>query len=271
MDDKCSDGFFSRMKQMENRFVIYAIYFMLLITFLLQFSNYRIKKPHIQKYSWKDFTAKFGKCRGKFAVYDLKTTLGKSTDFSYITIDNYSKFLDSNVSKHTTYMLKISDTNAEGCEKDILQYLSPIYKDKNNVERVMLRVQKNPWSHTAHFDSYCQEVIMLHGKKKWILFNPKFDDIDDERKFVAVCEEKKFSELENYLSSQGIPYEIKITYPGKNLYIPKGIYHATENLNIGKGTIFLNIVTLDHCDFLHDKFSIIWPEYGKRVDENFFY
>ena len=74
-NDKC-DGFFSRMKQMENRFVIYVIYFMLSITFLLQFSNYRIKKPH-KKYSWEDFTAKFGKCRGKFAVYDLKTTLGK--------------------------------------------------------------------------------------------------------------------------------------------------------------------------------------------------
>ena len=135
----------------------------LVVILLLYFVNTGHKK-----YSWEDFSNKFGNHVGEFGVYDLNKNTEECTYPDHKIIGTYDTIFNSQKSGNTTYMLKIAKSNATGAELDILNYVKPI-TDKYDHDNVIVRIQTNPWRYAPHFDSMNQLAYMLSGTKKWIL------------------------------------------------------------------------------------------------------
>lgn len=223
-----------------------------------------------RKYSWEDFAEKFGNLEGKYAVYDHTLHQPETTDFLRFIKGKYNSFFNKHDDDPFTYMIKLTHDNATEGEKKILDYVKPITDKEKNDLRVILRFQTNPWWHSSHFDTYDQKVVMIDGYKKWILFYPEFKNIEEEKAFIKKTNGMKLVNLESHLKNVGIPYQIKITGPGDTLHIKMGVYHATENENIGKGVVFLNFV-LRISDEFQEHFHELWPTKSTRCRNNFLY
>jgi hypothetical protein len=224
----------------------------------------------MDKYSWQNFTKLFKHLTGLVGTYDFNLPEIESTDPIEKSVKSYDDVFN-NQNRDLSYMIKIADITATPSESKLIQYISPLVEDQKNVERYMLRIQTNPWRHSCHFDTYDQVVIMLDGVKQWLLFRINFSDIEEEKSFVKSVNGLNFENLEKVLKSMKVPYIIKTSKPGDRFFIPKGMYHAVENVNIGKGTIFMNIVYNGYDKILDERFTHIWKSMAQKCENNIFY
>jgi len=220
----------------------------------------------MKPYSWDDFTARFKNLSGEIAVYDFSRLEHEHTEPIKKIHTTYNTLFNGDTSK-VSYMLKISNKS----DSKLMQYVDPIAKEFDDVSEVILRIQANPWRYSSHFDTYHQTVIMLEGSKNWIFFDPKFDGIEHERDFIKAVNGMSFSKLKEYLASCGISYLLKTTHSGDRFLIPMGLYHAVENINDGKGTIFMNIVHVEVNLELEERFSQIWPIVSGQRKQGLYY
>jgi len=223
-----------------------------------------------KRYSWNDLSKRFKDCSGEFGVYDLKKKITESTYVDKKIIDTYDTIFNRKIPENTSYMLKISKSNATGCELDILNYVKPI-TDKYNASNIILRIQTNPWKHAPHFDSFDQVAHMLSGAKKWILWNVDFKSKDEALSFRDDVNNLNFEQLKTYLMNRGIPYETKTMKPHDSLFIKRGVWHYVENVNSTRGCIMLNLHTNNWTRELDDTFGDLWPEQRERCKNNQFY
>ena len=223
-----------------------------------------------KKYSWSDFSRKFKDCMGEFGVYDLTKKTIESTYVDKKIIDTYDTIFTRKIPENVTYMLKISESNASGCELDILNYVKPI-TDKYNASNIIVRIQTNPWRHAPHFDAFDQTAYMLSGMKKWILWDVDFINKDEALTFRDDINNLNSEQLKTYLTNRGIPYETKLMKPHDSLYIKRGRWHYVENVNTTRGCIMLNLHTNIASHELDNTFGDLWPEQQKRCKNNQFY
>ena len=195
----------------------------------------------MEKYSWGNFSKQFSHLSGVIGIYDFTLPEIESTDPIEKSFRSYDDIFN-NENKNISYMIKISDTTATTLESELMKFVSPITENRENVERCMLRIQTNPWRHSCHFDTYDQTVIMLDGVKKWLIFRLEYNDIEEEKQFIKKVNGLPFKKLEKLLKSMKVVYIIKTSKPGDEFFIPAGMYHAVENENEGRGTIFVNVV-----------------------------
>lgn len=243
-----------------------AILSILLISFLVLYFKTRLKK-----YSWYDFSRKFGNCNGEFGVYNLTKKTEECTYADKKIIDKYDTVFKTEIDKDTSYMIKISSSNAKGCEIDMLNYVKPI-TDKYDTQSVTLRIQTNPWRYAPHYDTINQIAHMLHGTKKWILWNTHFKNIDETKKFLHDINNLNYEDMKIYLKNREIQYETKIMRPGDSLYIKCGTWHYVENVNTTRGCIMLNLeLESDTLYSLEENFKKLWPiQYTKYVNNEFY-
>lgn len=224
----------------------------------------------MEKYSWENFSKQFSHLSGVVGLYDFTLPELESTDPIEKSFRSYNDVFN-NKNKNISYMIKISDTTATKSESELIKFLSPITQNRENVERCMLRIQTNPWRHSCHFDTYDQTVIMLDGVKKWLLFRLEFSDIKEEKQFIKKVNGLSFTKLEKLLKSMKVAYIIKISKPRDEFYIPAGMYHAVENENKGKGTIFVNAVHNGFSKILDKRFTQLWPSMAQKCENHVFY
>ena len=223
-----------------------------------------------RKYSWEDFSNKFGNRVGEFGVYNLDKDTEECTYPDRKITESYDTIFKSQKVGNTTYMLKIAKSNATGAELDILNYVKPI-TDKYDHDNVIIRIQTNPWRYAPHFDAMNQLAYMLSGTKKWILWNVEFEDYKETLKFRDDINNLNFEQLQSYLTKRGISYETKVMKPYDTLYIKYGTWHYVENDNTTKGSIMLNVHFKDASVKFDEDFRHIWPTQYKRCRNNTFY
>jgi len=214
-------------------------------------------------YTWEDFSRKFGHLSGEIAVYDFSVPEDQHTAPVKKIVTTYETLFNADTPKFS-YMLKTSDS-------PLTKYIQPLTDEYDNVHDILLRIQTNPWRFSTHFDTYDQTILMLDGAKRWIFFRKTFETIEEEKSFVKHVNGMKFEQLESYLKSKNIPYHLKTTRGGDRFFIPKGMYHAVENVNEGKGTIFANIIHEGFVQNLDERFREIWPIVSDNCDKGVFY
>ena len=224
----------------------------------------------MDKYSWGNFSKQFSHLSGLVGIYDFTLPEIESTDPIEKSHRSYNDVFN-NQSRDLSYMIKIADTTATSTESHLMKYISPIIQNRENVERSMLRIQTNPWRHSCHFDTYDQTVIMLDGVKQWLLFRIVFDDIEKEKDFVKSVNGLSLQKLQELLKSMKVSYIIKTSKPGDAFFVPDGMYHAVENMDIGKGTIFVNIVHNGFNEILDKRFTQIWTSMAQKCENQIFY
>lgn len=242
---------------------MWVLFIVLLLLILILLSRSK-------KYSWEDFSNRFGNCTGEIGVYDLTEKTIESTYPSKKIIDTYDTIFKTKIPKDTTYMLKIAKSNAMGCELDILNYVKPI-TDKYKNSNILLRIQTNPWRYAPHFDSFDQTAYMLSGTKKWILWNADFKSKDEALSFRDDVNNLNFEQMKVYLTNKGISYETKIMKPHDSLFIKGGVWHYVENVNTTRGCIMLNLHGYNWSRELDYNFGDLWPEQSERCKNNQFY
>ena len=100
---------------------------------------------------------------------------------------------------------------------------------------------------------------MLHGKKRWLLFD--IDDVEKERTLVLQLAGKNIKTVSKILKVNGINFKIKTIRAGDILFIPEGQYHLVENEG-SQGTIFVNSpVDKPPNQYLNSKFESLWPKW----------
>tara|TARA_B110000858_G_scaffold114761_1_gene131149 strand:- start:97 stop:771 length:675 start_codon:yes stop_codon:yes gene_type:complete len=224
----------------------------------------------MEQYSWENFSKQFSHLSGVIGIYDFTLTEIESTDPIEKSFRSYTDVFN-NQDQKVSYLIKISDTTASISESKLMKFVSPITQNRVNVERCMLRIQTNPWRHSCHFDTYDQTVIMLDGVKKWLLFRLVYSDIKEERQFIQKVNGLAFEKLEELLKSMKVVYIVKTSKPGDEFFIPAGMYHAVENENYGKGTIFVNVVHNGFSEILDKRFTQIWPTMAQKCENQVFY
>jgi len=228
------------------------------------------EKVPMERYSWGNFTKHFSHLSGVVGLYDFTLPEIESTDPIEKSFRSYTDIFD-NEDKNISYMIKISDTTATSSESELMKFVSPITQNRKNVERCMLRIQTNPWRHSCHFDTYDQTVIILDGVKKWLLFRLTYSDVQEEKRFIKKVNGLPFKNLEKLLKSMKVAYIIKRSKPGDEFFIPAGMYHAVENENEGRGTIFVNVVYNGFSEILDRRFTQLWPSMAQKCENHVFY
>ena len=239
-----------------------------LIIMILSFFIFLTKQP--VKYSWEDFSKKFGNCTGEFGVYDLTKKTEECTYVDKKITDKYDTIFKVSKTDNITYMAKIASQNAKGCELDILNYVKPI-SDNYEFNNLIIRIQTNPWRYAPHFDAMDQVAYMLSGKKRWLLWNIDFDNIKDAITFRDDVNNLNFEQLQTYLKNRKIPYETIIMKPHDSLFIKYGTWHYVENVNTTKGCIMLNLHSKNVSYEIDEKFFNLWPTQHKRCMNNEYY
>jgi len=112
---------------------------------------------------------------------------------------------------------------------------------------------------------------MLDGVKQWLLFRIVFDDTEKEKDFVKSVNGLSLQKLQELLKSMKVSYIIKTSKPGDAFFVPAGMYHAVENMDIGKGTIFVNIVHNGFNEILDKRFTQIWTSMAQKCENQIFY
>lgn len=186
----------------------------------------------------------------EIGVYDFTQPVVENTAPIKTMYTSLSTLFSRGSSKYS-YMLKLSNE----MKSPIMDHVLPLTKEFENVEKVLVRIQTNPWRYSTHFDTYDQSIIMLDGFKRWIFFRKEFDSIEEEKNFIQHVNGLHFENLKNFLKSKQIPYHLKISKPGDRFFIPGGMYHAIENVNQGQGTIFLNVIHRGEDENLNKRFS----------------
>lgn len=220
----------------------------------------------MNRYSWDYMSKRFNHLEYDLGVYDFSKPIIENT--SPIGIIRTSlKTLFSHDGKGSSYMLKTSNK----IKSPLMDHVMPLTTGFENVDEVLLRIQTNPWKYSTHFDTYDQHILMLYGIKRWILFKTRFDSVEDEKKYIANINGLQFENLKNVLQSKNIPHHIHTTKPGDCFFIPRGMYHATENVHHGEGTLFLNVVHTGEDHALNERFAHIWPTVTSTCEAGAYY
>lgn len=217
----------------------------------------------MNQYSWEYMSKLFSHLECELGVYDFSKPIIENTQ-PIGTIQTSLKNLFHPKSSHLSYMLKTSST-------PIMDHVLPLTEHFENVDEVIIRIQTNPWRYSTHFDTYDQSIIMLDGYKQWIFFRTQFDSVEEEKKFIQHVNGLQFENLKNFLKSKQIPHHLKISKPGDQFFIPQGMYHAIENVNQGRGTIFLNVIHNGEDHDINERFSYIWPTVTSKCEEGVYY
>ena len=218
------------------------------------------------RYSWGYMSKLFNHLEYELGVYDFSKPIVENTE-PIRTIQTSLKTLFFRNTSKFSYMLKLSNKNPS----PIWDHVIGLTKDFKNVDEVLIRIQTNPWKYSTHFDTYDQTILMLDGFKRWIFFRTQFDSVEEEKKFIQFVNALQFGNLKNFLKSKQIPYHLKISKPGDQFFIPRGMYHAIENVNQGSGTIFLNVIHSGEDQDLNERFSYIWPTVTNKCEEGVYY
>ena len=218
------------------------------------------------RYSWDYMSRRFKNLVCDIGVYDFSKPIIENTE-PVGTIKTSLKTLFFGDTSKFSYMLKLSNRT----QSPILDHVIGLTKDFENVDEVLIRIQTNPWRYSTHFDTYDQTILMLDGFKRWIFFRTQFDSVEDEKNFIQFVNGLQFGNLKNFLKSKKIPYHLKISKPGDQFFIPRGMYHAIENVNQGRGTIFINIIHTGEDDDINERFSYIWPTVTSKCEEGVYY
>ena len=227
-----------------------------------------LKRP--TKYSWEDFSNKFGNYIGEFGVYDLTKKTEECTYVDKKITDRYDTIFKVRKTDDITYMAKIASQNAKGTDLDILNYVKPI-ADKYEHNNLIIRIQTNPWRNAPHFDAMNQVAYMLSGTKRWLLWNVDFDNTKDAITFRDDVNNLNFNQIQTYLENKKIPFEYKIMKPHDSLHIKYGVWHYVENVNTTKGCIMLNLHSKIMSEQAEKKFAELWPTQYTRCKNNQFY
>tara|TARA_R110001606_G_scaffold301332_1_gene448998 strand:+ start:1345 stop:2079 length:735 start_codon:yes stop_codon:yes gene_type:complete len=244
--------------------MILTVFFIIIVTIFILL----IKRP--VKYSWEDFSKKFGNCTGEFGVYDLTKKTEECTYVDKKITNKYDTIFKTCKTDNITYMAKIASSAASGCEVDILNYVKPI-SDNYEFDNLIIRIQTNPWRYAPHFDAMNQVAYMLSGTKRWLLWNIDFNDNEEAITFRDDVNNLNFEQLQTYLKNKKIPYETKIMKPHDSLYIKYGTWHYVENVNTTRGCIMLNLHLKNWSNEIDEKFAKLWPTQHKRCGNNEYY
>lgn len=233
---------------------------LLLLTLLLWFVFFRVKT-----YSWSDIKRRFGHKHGNVKFFDMNL-FDEEHNFKCTTqIANYGELMKNEVmDTSNTWMIKIDEHDCTPSDMELLNYVRPLTDTKN--EGLILRIQSAPWKYHAHFDCYDQTIQILHGTKHWILFNLNFDEYKNELDFLDTICGLDMEQLKHILNSNNIEYETIVTHTGEKLFIPRGVYHFTQNSN-EKGCIMLNTKNTHGCPILYKRFNKLWPRWSKTGSE----
>lgn len=229
---------------------------LLLLTLILWFIFFRTKS-----YTWKHIKNRFGHKDGNVKFFDMNL-IDDEHNFRCITNNvNYGKLMENEImNTSNTWMIKIDEHKCTPSDMELINYVRPLTVRNN--EGLVLRIQSSPWRYHAHFDCYDQTIHILHGTKQWVLFNLKFDDYKNEIDFLDTVCGLDIDQLKTILDSNNIEYETIITHVGEKLFIPKGVYHFTQNSN-NEGCIMLNTKNTKGCPILYERFKKIWPRWSK--------
>tara|TARA_B110000902_G_scaffold217147_1_gene250225 strand:- start:89 stop:817 length:729 start_codon:yes stop_codon:yes gene_type:complete len=223
-----------------------------------------------RKYSWDDFSNRFGNHVGKFGVYDLNSKTVESTYVTKHITDRYDTLFNCKRDENITYMLKLASENATAEEMKIIQYIKPLIQEYEH-NNLIIRIQTNPWRYAPHFDAMDQITYMLHGEKKWIMWNVDFEKSSDAISFRDDINNLNYEQLELYLKRNNIIYLKKIQKPHESIFIKRDTWHYVENINKTKGCIMLNVHHPYYSSQINEKFKILWPTQFKRCLANQYY
>jgi|AACY02.14.fsa_nt_gi hypothetical protein len=192
------------------------------------------------------------------AIYDYNVRIGESDYKNTVNKIKSDRFF---FDKHlNTCMLKIDENELEF--KTFWDEFRPKCVKDEHYYPMHARFQKGPWQYHAHFDSMDQMCHIIHGNKKWVLFDIHFKSFEEEEKFMKHVLYMSMKELTQYLNHIGVIYKIIITKPGDSLYIKAGTYHAVE----GEGNhIMVNEYLSKSYPELESVFARIWKVWYNRT------
>jgi hypothetical protein len=222
------------------------------------------------KYSWKDFSNRFGDYVGEFGLYDLNEITKECTYVKKKILGKYKVIFNHKPNKNTTYMLKLASQNANDKEMEVINYVKPLVK-QYDYYNLIIRIQTNPWRFAPHFDAMDQIAYALHGEKRWLLWNVNFSSSIEALKFRDDINNLNYEQLEMYLNKKNIKYIKKILKPHESFYIKHGTWHYVENINKTRGCIMLNVHLKIISKKFDDEFKILWPIQHKRCVNNMYY
>jgi hypothetical protein len=222
------------------------------------------------KYSWSDFSNRFGEYVGEFGLYDLKKHTTECTYPDRKITDKYNVLFNHKNNDTITYMLKLASLNAKGKENDIIEYIKPLVK-KYEYNNLIVRIQTNPWRNAPHFDAMDQVAYMLDGEKRWLFWNVDFKDTSEALSFRDDINNLDYEQMELYLQTKNIPYEKKRMKPLDTFFITRGTWHYVENINKTVGCIMLNVHLKKESEHIDKKFKELWPIQHERCMNNTYY
>lgn len=228
----------------------------LAVTIVILFIHYT---NSTRPYSWNDMQKRFGNLEGSIRTFNLDSMDDEQSYISHELKTKYSKIFDQELrSRKNTMMIKIKESFCTPDEQKLIDYVKPVIKNTPSSDTI-LRIQNSPWVYSSHFDCYDQYVYMLHGKKRWLLFD--IDDVEKERTLVLQLTGKNIKTVSKILKVNGINFKIKTIRAGDILFIPEGQYHLVENEG-SQGTIFVNSpVDKPPNQYLNSKFESLWPKW----------
>ena len=213
----------------------------------------------MRPYSWNDMKKRFENVEGSIRTFDLNRMDDEQSYISREIRTSYSSIFEHEVRPRTdTMMIKIKESSCTPEEQKLIDYVKPVIKNAHSSDTI-LRIQNSPWVYSSHFDCYDQYVYMLHGKKRWLLFD--LDDLETERKLVLQFAGRDIETVSEILRANGIPFKLKTIHAGDVLFIPEGQYHLVENEG-SQGTIFVNSpINKPVNTQLESKFESLWPKW----------
>lgn len=241
--------------------ILFVLFFILLVIIVLT-------RP--RKYSWEDFSSRFGRYTGEFGLYDLKKWTEECTYPSKKITDTYDVIFKHEPNEDTTYMLKVAALNATGGELDIINYVRPLV-EKYDYKNIIVRIQTNPWRNAPHFDAMDQVAYMLDGEKRWLFWNVEFKDTSEALSFRDDINNLDYEQMELYLQTKNIPYEKKRMRPHDRFFITRGTWHYVENIQKTRGCIMINVHLKQESEYIDQKFKEMWPIQHERCMNNTYY
>lgn len=213
-------------------------------------------------YTWEHMRNLFSHLEYDVGVYDFSKPIIENTEPIGTIHTSLKTVFDGNAGP-ISYMLKLPRV----VESPIWDHVSDVIEDGDAI----LRIQTHPWRYSTHFDTYDQTIHVLDGYKRWIFFRTTFSTDEDEKQFIQHVNGLDLEQLQNYLRITGIPYHVHIFGPGDQFFIPRGMYHATENVHQGLGTIFINIIHAGEDQALNERFSHLWPTVTSKCEAGVYY
>jgi len=172
-----------------------------------------------------------------------------------------------NVMKSPATMLQYKDAmDTSQLGYDIKACIGNVFANFSNLT-LTLRVCSSPWYFEAHFDCTINYVLLLHGAKRFLLFNMR-NDIDSE--YLNKIKNKSIHESNVILQNLGIRTTIIDVYAGEMFYLPPKVYHKVESIGNSNFSVLLNMngkmsKGAEMCD---KKFNKIWDRQSQLCHDN---